>query len=267
MWVSLPVALLGIAASIIGIFVKSIYAEETANWAAQGVGQDIANLVAFPVLLAAAWFARKGSIRAYACWLGALVYSAYTYVIYAFAIHFGPLFLIYVAVMGLSIYALMRGLLAVAVGRVRVQFSVQPPVRAISSMLIGVGVLFSGLWLAEIVPAVLRGDAPQSLADVGLVTNPVHILDLSILLPSSILTGVALLRRRPWSFVVAPTILVGMILIGIGIASAMVTLGVRGEAFSWGPASMIAVMTVLQAVAVTRFLRSMQRALTTEEVR
>src|SRR5688572_3971152 len=90
---SIPIAGLAIATSVIGIFVDSIYSKETANWAAQGVGQDVANLVAFPALLLFAWAARRGSMRAYIGWLGTLIYSAYTFVIYAFAIHFGPVFL------------------------------------------------------------------------------------------------------------------------------------------------------------------------------
>jgi hypothetical protein len=84
--------------------VDSVYARETEDFAAQGVGQDIANLIAYPILLLLAWAASRGSVRAYLAWLGILIYSGYSYAIYAFDVGFNALFLVYVAVLGLSIY-------------------------------------------------------------------------------------------------------------------------------------------------------------------
>ena len=55
LWLSVPIATLAIVASLSGIFVDSVYARETENFAAQGVGQDIANLIAYPILLLLAW--------------------------------------------------------------------------------------------------------------------------------------------------------------------------------------------------------------------
>src|SRR5687768_10792482 len=105
---SVLIAFLATAGSLVGIlFDETIYGQETANWAAQSVGQDIANLIAFPAFVVAAFYAARGSMRAYLVWLGLLVYSAYTYAIYSFALHFGPLFLVWVATFGLSIYTLI----------------------------------------------------------------------------------------------------------------------------------------------------------------
>src|ERR671919_115248 len=105
---TVPIALLATIGSIVSlVFEESIYGRETANWAAQSVGQDIANLIAFTVLVGAAFLSARGSMRAYLIWIGLLIYSAYTYAIYTFALHFGPLFLVWVAVFGLSVYALI----------------------------------------------------------------------------------------------------------------------------------------------------------------
>lgn len=70
LWIGLSVvvAVLVAAASAAGIFLKSIYAQETASWAAQGIGQDFVNLaVAVPALLASAWFLREGLRPGPAC--------------------------------------------------------------------------------------------------------------------------------------------------------------------------------------------------------
>jgi hypothetical protein len=43
---------------------------------------------------------------------GTAVVHRYNYAIYAFSVHFGPLFLVWVAVLGLALFALIGGLTA-----------------------------------------------------------------------------------------------------------------------------------------------------------
>jgi hypothetical protein len=122
LWLTLPLAGLGFLASVLGILVDGVYRNETDIWAAQATGQDIANLVAFPVLVALALVARRGSLRAYLACTGLLSYSAYTYALYAFDIRFGRLFLVYVAIYGLSVYALGGALTSLDAGSARAAF-------------------------------------------------------------------------------------------------------------------------------------------------
>ena len=106
-WLSLAIAVLVLIASSAGIFIKSIYARETMVYAVQGFGQDIANLVAVPTLFIAVYFVNKGSVKAFLVWMGVLITLIYAYVIYAFAVHFNSLFLVYVAILGLSFYTFL----------------------------------------------------------------------------------------------------------------------------------------------------------------
>src|SRR4051794_13669143 len=124
-----PIVVLALASSLTGLLVDRTYANETANWAGQAVGQDIANLVAFPVLVWCAIVAVRGSLRAYLLWLGLLAFSAYSFAIYAFAMHFEPLFLVHVAVFGMSVYALIGGLASLDVKGVKASLSDRAPVR------------------------------------------------------------------------------------------------------------------------------------------
>ena len=191
---SLPIAFLAIGGSVTGILVERIYARETANWAAQSVAQDFANLITFGALLVLALLTARGSLRAYLAWLGVLGFSAYTFAIYAFTIHFGPLFLLYVAVLGLSLYTLVGGLLSIDSERVKASFGSSAPVRSTAALVTGVGALFYLLWLSAIVPATLDGTTPQELVDVGLPTNPVHVIDLAVFLPAAPARGRAALE-------------------------------------------------------------------------
>lgn len=102
LWLSVIDALLVLAASAAGLLLKSIYARETPSWAVQGRGQDIVNLVAVVVLCMAAYGVNKGSGKAFLVWSGVLLYLLYAYSIYAFDVHLNRLFLVYVAILGLS---------------------------------------------------------------------------------------------------------------------------------------------------------------------
>ena len=110
-WVSLPLAALVAWSALGGIFLPSTYARETASWAAQGAGQDWVNLlVVAPALSIGGVRALRGSLRARLVVGGALLYTVYSFLLYAFEVHFNPLFLVYCATLGLSFYALLAQL-------------------------------------------------------------------------------------------------------------------------------------------------------------
>ena len=254
---SVPLAILAMAGSIVAIAREdAIYGKETANWAAQAIGQDIANLVAFPTLLVLAFIAARGSLRAYIGWLGVLTYSTYTYALYVFDIHFGPLFLVWVAVFGLSVFTLVGGLTSLDPIRVRSRFAARAPVKSTGALLVGIGSVFYALWLSEIVPSLFAGTTPEILVESGLPTNPVHVLDLAVFLPTAILAGILLRRSRPWGYVLAPMILVGMVFISLGIVSLMTILWLRELDATPVVATIIALLGAVEAIVVVRFLRA-----------
>src|SRR6266508_6845687 len=111
LWLSIIAALLAVAGNIIALSVPGIYASLTPVFFPQAIAQDIASLVLVsPVWLILATFALRGSLRAYLVWLGVLTFTIYNYFIYTFSVPFGSLFLLWVAVLGLSLYALIGGL-------------------------------------------------------------------------------------------------------------------------------------------------------------
>ena len=119
LWLSVLVACLVLIASTAGIFITSIYARETTSWAIQGIGQDIANLVAAATLFIAVFFVNKESVKAFLVWMGVVIALIYPYIIYAFAIHFNSLFLVYVAIVGLSFYTLLGSMIRVNLNTTR----------------------------------------------------------------------------------------------------------------------------------------------------
>ncbi len=99
LWLSIAASLLAITGSVISLSIDRIYASLTGAFLPQAIAQDIANLIiASPALLILAVLAIRGSLRAYLLWLGVVTFTVYNYVIYAFSIPFGPLFLLWVAI-------------------------------------------------------------------------------------------------------------------------------------------------------------------------
>jgi hypothetical protein len=254
LWLTFPLAGLALVASVLGILVDSVYGKETDVWAAQAVGQDIANLVAFPVLVGLALAARRGSLHAYLALTGLLGYSAYMYGLYAFDVHFGRLFLVYVAAYGLSVYALGGALTSLDASRVRETFGLDTPLKLTARLLIALSALFYVLWLSIEVPAAITGNAPDELVDTGLFTNGVHVIDLALFLPAMGLTGVLLARRRAWGFVFAPAVLGTGVPVGVGIVASTVVLATRGLDHSWPVAIIVALLTVVEVGVLWRFV-------------
>ncbi len=183
-------------ASAMGVFVASTYSKESVLWAAQGIGQDIANLFfVFPALLISLYFVNKGSLRGILIWLGLLIYIIYSYLVYAFFVHFGPFFLIYIAILGLSFYSFVSSLMSLDWNVIANRFSnIKTKPASIFLMIFAVALSF--VWLSDILLALFTNVLPQELADIGIPVNPVHVLDLAFFLPAAAIVSVSLWKRE-----------------------------------------------------------------------
>jgi hypothetical protein len=245
--------------SLVGVVYPALYVRETANWAAQAVGQDWVDLLlAVPWLAVTATMARRGSRAGVLLLAGGLGYAIYELVIYAFAIHFNSLFLVYCAALGLSVGGFLVLVHALLHEDVRAWFAESTNVRGAGSLLVLVGVAFTLLWLSEIVPAVARGGVPASLAEAGLATNPVHALDLSLVLPLHVLGGLLLLRRHPLGYLAAPVLLGFGVLMSASIGGMVLVMFLRGIAADATVVYAMGVLCVLTALFLTRLLRSLR---------
>jgi hypothetical protein len=158
--VAVPLALV---AAVAGLAMPGLY-RDPAVLVPQARGQDLVTLVAgVPLLVGALVAARRGSARAHLLWLGALGYLAYTYTSYAFGARFNALFLVYVALMDVTLYALALGLTATDAPALAARFSPRAPTRRVGGFLIAVSALMAFVWLADVVPAALLGSVPQAV--------------------------------------------------------------------------------------------------------
>ena len=107
---SLVVAALAVAGNVVALSIDRIYENLTSVFLPQALAQDIVDLaLVAPLVVVTAVLALRGSLRAWLVWLGALTFTVYNYVIYVVAIAFGPLFLLWVAVLGVALFCLVGG--------------------------------------------------------------------------------------------------------------------------------------------------------------
>lgn len=172
-------------------------------------------VVAVPTLLLSLRPAEGGSLVATACWLGALGYLAYNAVMFVFATPYNRLFLLYVAMLSLSVWSLL--LLAWRVLPSGPAATVRWG-RAAAIYLWLVAALNALAWLSTIVPSIVA-DRPSAVTDgMGVATNPVFVQDLAIWLPAAVVVALGLWRRRPWGALLAGAVLVLWFLESVGIA-------------------------------------------------
>ena len=190
LWLTAPIAVLLAIAAGGGVFASGLYDSDPAFVVPQLVGQDLASLaLALPTLIMAAFFAGRGSRPALIVWLGVLSYIVYSYAIFAFGVRFNALFLVYVALFGCSLYALIGGIATADLAGIKAHFGEGTPVKIVSIFLVIISALYYFLWLSEIIPALVSGVVPQSVLDFETPTNGVHVMDMAVVLPALILTA------------------------------------------------------------------------------
>jgi hypothetical protein len=233
-----------------------IYGDETLALADAATAQDLVGLVVVaPLTLVLTYAASRGSLRSWLCLLGCLSFTAYNYAIYAFSVHFGPLFLLWVAVLGLSLFALIGALTRLSPRPLTDRFA-GAGVRPAGWFLVVVGVLFALLWLREIVPDLLAGRPSTSAADWRVPTSPVHVLDLAFFLPSVVLSGVLLLRRHWFGYATAAGQLVFLGLTALPAMLTPVVAHARGRSAEWSVVAPLGVIVVATAGVLWHLLRT-----------
>jgi hypothetical protein len=215
-------------------------------------GNDWVTLVvAAPALLVAGRFAARGSSRADVVRFGLLAYAFYSCAYYLFGAALNVFFPIYVAVCLLS--AVTLGLSIAAVDRRRAAITAPRGLTRVTGLyFLAVGAGLASVWLVMWVDAVFAGHTPPIGTDAFKL---VAALDLTIMVPTLILSGVLLWFRQPFGcwFAAAAGIQASMYLTVLCVNSALAVRGgqsdAAGELPVWGT---LAVLTTAVATLLLR---------------
>ncbi|MFN2424549.1 MAG: hypothetical protein ABR572_12330 [Cryomorphaceae bacterium] len=200
---SVIILLLMAVASSGGLFIDGLYQDNylvTSGW----YGNDLATLLlAVPVMAVSLILSKRGSRQAQLVGLGMLFYSLYNYAFYLFGAAFNSLFLVYVSIFTLSIFALIFGIYSLNVKSISEHFKTDTPVKKIGGFMIIVA-LFLGLFhVAVSMNYVFTGQLPEMIVVLDQSTNLISALDLSLTVSFGLFGAILLWKRRAWGFVVA----------------------------------------------------------------
>ena len=218
-----------------------LYRVDSVSAASQAIAQDVVTLVVgLPLLLIALWLYRRGSLRGQLLLAGTLAYFLYTYTSMAFGASFNPFFLVYVALFSLSLFAVISALVSVDLRSLPAHFTARLPRRAIAVFMFGSAALLLLMWLGRLGPALLSGAAPYGL-DAN-TTLFIQVLDLGLIVPLMVLTGVLLLRRRPLGYLLASVALIKLVTLGTALIAMIVGELLAGVAVSSVEAAIFVLM-------------------------
>lgn len=194
-----------------------------ATWLAN----DTVTLILIPLFLWSFRLSRTGNPRAHLLWLGLLLYMFYNYAFYLFGATFNRFFILYACIFTLSLYALLLGLFHAAPdGKHKVNPS--PRLRKAAALfLLLVAVPLAIVELAEYIRFVLTGKEPE-------IPVLVLALDLTLVIPNTLLAAILLWRAHRWGVIIATMMLVKSFSYGAVLVSGTTVIARSGLA-PWDP--------------------------------
>lgn len=250
---SVATVLLAVVATGVGLFVPEFY-RDTAVLLPQLRGQDLLTLsVACPVLALSLYAAVRGSLRGYVVWLGVTGYLLYTYASYAFMTAFNELYLVYVALFGLTLYTFVGGLVRLDATALKAAVGDRSVTPYVGFQLL-VALSVTVMWVADIGPAIAGGTLPAVLEGTGLPTPVIQSLDLAVVVPAFVLSAYWLRHRRAWGYVFTAVLLVKAATLGLAVL-AMAMLQIRaGQTVPFPMLAVFGVVSVLALALTVRFV-------------
>jgi hypothetical protein len=173
------------------------------------LGFDAMSLTVGIALIGCLWAIERGREQYWLLWIGLQAYLLYAYSMFAFGLVYTRLYLLYIAIVGLSAYALAGFALHFRQSSLRALPPTRLPRKTLGTTLLVIAGLFSIVWTVALLDALARGEE--------IAGGIVLVLDLPFALPLLAIVGVLLFRKRPLGDLLAP---------GVFAMSAAITLGV-----------------------------------------
>jgi hypothetical protein len=184
---------------------QGLHYYDSLSSAAQQQANDLITLVVgLPLLALSAWLTFRGSLRGSLVLTGTLGFFLYTYMSMSMLTAYNALFLVYVALFSLSLFAFILSMMSFDLKELPRHFSDRMPRRWIAGLLFAIAGFMLLAWSERIVPPLLAGGTPVLENTTTLV---IQAMDLGLIVPLAILSGILLLRGSPWGYLLASVML------------------------------------------------------------
>lgn len=231
-----------------------LYFYDTVSSAAQEQGNDIVTLaVGLPLLAISSWLAFRGSLRGRLLLTGTLGFFLYTYLSMCMLTSFNQLFLVYVALFALSFYAFILSMMSFDLATLPQHFSERLPRGWIAALLFLIGGFLSLAWLGKVVPPVLQNVTPTLENNTTFV---IQAMDLALIVPLAVLSGILLMRRSAWGYLLASVFVMKAITLGLAVSAMSINMTLAGTPDSLTIIVPFLVITLLNLFAAVSLLKN-----------
>jgi hypothetical protein len=255
-----PVQVTTVHGQVVSTYGRGLYQFESTSLASQAIAQDVITLIlGIPLLVAGLLSSLRGCLRGKLVLTGTLSYFLYTYVSYAFGAAYNPLFLLYVALFTLSLYAFILSLREIQVDTLPAQFTQRLPRRGIvvASCLAGAFLVF--FHLGRIIPALLGNTVPDILEFY--TTIPISVLDVGLIAPTAFLAAILLAKNRPWGYLLSAIILIKGFTLTTAVSAMLVGQMIVGARVTVVEMVMFPFLTIVVVILTIRMLASLKPSL------
>lgn len=228
-----PFSLQTIRGETVQMFGQGIYRHDTLFQGAINRGTDVVTLaLGIPLLVCATLLYRRGSIRGRLLLTSVLAFFLYVYANAALGVAYNTLYLVYVALFSASLFAFVLSLTSIDRRALSSRFLPGMPRRGLAIFLFVAGAVTLGVWLSDVVGALVQGRPTTHLDSY---TTPVtYVLDLGIITPACFLTGALLSKGAMLGYPLAFSLLGILVLLAPSIVAATVSQLAAGVSLSPG---------------------------------
>ena len=235
---------------------QGLYYYDTVSTAAQAQANDLITLVVgLPLLVVSAWLAFRSSLRGRLLLTGTLGFFLYTYMSMATLASYNALFLVYVAVFGLSLYAFILSMMSFDLKTLPQAFSEQLPRKWIAALMFLVGGFLSLAWLGRIVSPLFQYQMPVLENATTLI---IQFMDLGLIVPLAFLGGFLLLRRNAWGYLLSSIMLSKGVTLGLAVSAMGFNMARVGVTDGLGLMIPFLTITLLNLVMVVVLLKNVE---------
>ncbi|MEK4040691.1 hypothetical protein [Paenibacillus odorifer] len=239
---------------------SGVYSHDSVSAAAQAKAQDGVTLfLAIPLLLSSLIMTIKGSIKGRMLLTGTLGYFLYTYASYSFLTMYNSLFLVYVLLFSLSFFAFILALFSFDKESIHTYFKNSLPSKGIGFSLMVIAFMILFLWLGKILNSLLGGIPPQGLEHYS--TLVIQVLDLAILVPLAIVTGIMVIRRQPFGYLLATVVVFKGVTLLLAITAMLAAMIYSGVAVSIAECVIFPTMALAIAACMVILLKHVREPL------
>jgi len=191
----------------VSIYGVGLYKHDSVSMAAQAIAQDYVTLfLGIPLLIFSLYLSRKGRLKGHLLLTGTLGYFLYTYASYSFLSMYNSLFLVYVILMSASFFAFTLAMMSFEIAKLPLFFKEKLPVKLIGGFLLFASFLFGMMWLGKIMKPLINHTPVEGIEHY--TTLVIQALDLGFVVPIGIISGILLIKRKPFGYLLGPVIII-----------------------------------------------------------